>query len=45
MLFPENYELWMMLSQWGWLLGFAILSVLYWKILTLPSPVPDTGIR
>lgn len=42
---PQYYELWMVMSQWGWLIGFGLLSLVYWRILTLPSPQADTGIR
>jgi len=41
---PAHYVLWMQLSQWGWILGFAGLSIIYWPILTKPSPPRDTGI-
>lgn len=42
---PQYYELWMLLSQWGWLIGFGLLSIVYWNILTQPCPEPDTGIK
>ncbi|GAB6070525.1 NnrS family protein [Thiomicrorhabdus hydrogeniphila] len=41
----SHYVLWMHLSQWGWAISFAILSIVYWSILTKRSPLKDTGIR
>lgn len=42
---PQYYEMWMSLSQWGWLIAFAILSVIYWRMLTQPSLESEVGIR
>lgn len=42
--FPEQTVLWVHISQLGWMLGFFWLSVLYWPILTRPSPPKETGI-
>jgi len=42
---PLHYVLWMQLSQWGWIIGFTVLSIIYWPILTKPSQQKDTGIR
>lgn len=39
-----HYALWMQLSQWGWVLSFMALTVVYWPILTKPSPAKNTGI-
>lgn len=44
LMFPENYTLWVQISQWGWVAAFFGLSVLYWKTLTQPSPPSKTGI-
>lgn len=41
----SHYVLWMHISQWGWAISFAILSIAYWSILTKRSPLKDTGIR
>jgi len=41
---PEYYSVWIQFSQWGWIFAFALLSVLYWKVLLYPSPKPTTGI-
>lgn len=41
---PEQLFLWTTMAQWGWLLAFTILSVMYWKILVYPSPKPQTGV-
>ena len=41
---PEYNAFWMLLSQWGWIIAFALLSLQYWKILVYPSPKPETGI-
>ncbi|QCU90006.1 NnrS family protein [Thiomicrorhabdus sediminis] len=40
-----NYSLWIQVSQWGWILGFLLLSVIYWPILTRVNPLKDHGIR
>lgn len=42
---PESYVLWVQLSQWGWIIGFLLLSILYWQVLTKPNPPQNTGIR
>lgn len=42
--FPQQTVLWVHISQLGWVLGFLWLSVLYWPILTRPSPPKETGI-
>lgn len=42
---PGYYNLWIQLSQWSWAIGFLILSILYWPILTRRSEEQDTGIR
>ncbi|BCN93164.1 hypothetical protein THMIRHAM_09490 [Thiomicrorhabdus immobilis] len=39
-----HYLLWMQLSQWGWISAFTLLSIIYWPILTKPSPPKQTGI-
>ena len=41
---PTHYILWMQLSQWGWVISFMMLSIVYWPILTKPSPAKDSGI-
>jgi len=41
----SHYVLWIQLSQWGWAISFALLAIVYWPILTKPSPLKDTGIR
>ncbi|WFE69198.1 NnrS family protein [Thiomicrospira sp. R3] len=33
---PQTSLLWIALSQWSWILGFSLLLVLYWRILTTP---------
>ena len=33
---PQTSLLWITLSQWAWMLGFGVLLVLYWRILTTP---------
>ncbi|WP_178861492.1 NnrS family protein [Thiomicrorhabdus cannonii] len=40
-----HYALWIGVAQWGWVLAFMWLSVLYWPILTRPAPVKAHGIR
>ncbi len=42
---PSEYLLWMQISQITWIIGFAWLVVLYWKILAQPSPQKDSGIK
>ncbi len=44
LLMPESYLLWVQLSQWGWISAFALLGLLYWRVLLYPSPKPTTGI-
>jgi uncharacterized protein involved in response to NO len=39
MVWPNFYSLWVELAQWGWILGFAWLFILYWPILSKPDPV------
>lgn len=41
----SHYTLWMEISQWGWILAFMLLSLIYWPILTKPSSLKGLGIR
>ncbi len=34
---PDFLSLWLQLSQWSWILGFGLLFMLYWRILSQPS--------
>ncbi len=45
LLLPQYSILWMHLTQWGWIIGFGLLTMVYWKILLKPSPTRDTGVR
>lgn len=38
LLTPELLSVWIQISQWGWILGFGLLWLLYWRILSQPSP-------
>ena len=42
---PKFYMLWIQLTQWGWAIGFLLLSIIYWQVLTKPNTPQDTGIR
>lgn len=42
--FPSQYMLWINLSQWGWILAFMLLTILYIKILTFPPEPKNTGV-
>lgn len=42
---PEFYNLWIQLSQWSWTIGFLILSILYWSILTQQAEQKESAIR
>lgn len=44
MIAPNQTVLWIHISQLGWIVGFLWLSVLYWPILTRPSPHKETGV-
>ncbi|WP_029933433.1 NnrS family protein [Thiomicrospira pelophila] len=37
LIWPELSLIWIQLSQLGWIFGFGLLLVLYWRILTRPS--------
>lgn len=43
--FPGFYQVWIEISQFAWAGGFALLFVLYWKILAYPSPEQIPNIR
>ena len=40
-LMPQHYALWIEISQWGWISGFGLLAIAYWKILLLPAPAKE----
>lgn len=42
---PAQTLLWIELSQLGWIAGFSLLVVLYWKILTRPSASNSSILR
>lgn len=37
MAIPDFIALWLQLSQWSWILGFGLLLIPYWRILSQPS--------
>lgn len=37
LLSPDFLNIWIQLSQWSWIIGFSLLWLLYWRILTQPS--------
>lgn len=45
LILPEFYMLWMQLSQWSWAIGFLIISIIYWPILTKINKRSNTGIN
>lgn len=37
LVWPQHSLVWIQLSQFGWIIGFSLLLILYWYILTRPS--------